>query len=170
MQNLINDLIGTREQEYKYKAQDELLNFEHILEDVKLALSDEIIKSGAVLKSEIQVSEITFSRRKLRSIIYNLINNSIKYKSPERKPEIFIKTTSEKDYIIISVKDNGMGIEPSKQDAIFSKYYRLENSIEGSGIGLFLVKSIVSNAGGKIQLESQLNKGTEIKIFLKYFE
>lgn len=55
----------------------------------------------------------------------------------------------------------------TKFDAIFSKYYRLENAIEGSGIGLYLVKEIVNNAGGKIVLESQAGKGTESKVFLK---
>ena len=113
------------------------------------------------------VSEITFSRRKLRSIIYNLISNAIKYKSPDRRPEIFIKTEQEKNFIIISVKDNGVGIEASKQDAIFSKYFRIENNIEGSGIGLYLVREIVINSGGKIVLESQPGQGSEFKVYLK---
>lgn len=55
----------------------------------------------------------------------------------------------------------------TKFDAIFSKYYRLENAIEGKGIGLYLVKEIINNAGGKIVLESQAGKGTEFKVYLK---
>ncbi len=167
MQNIINELTDTRKQEYKYKAEEELLNFEHILEDVRLTITDNILKSGAVIKSEVNVSEITFSRRKLRSIVYNLISNAIKFKSPERKPEIFIKTKREDNFIIISVKDNGIGIDASKHDAIFSKYFRMQNAIEGSGIGLYLVKEIVNNSGGKILLESQPGKGSEFKVYLK---
>ncbi|MDP4214181.1 MAG: HAMP domain-containing sensor histidine kinase, partial [Bacteroidota bacterium] len=68
---------------------------------------------------------------------------------------------------VISVKDNGIGIDESKFEAIFSKYYRLENAIEGSGIGLYLVKEIVSSAGGRVLVESQLGKGTEFKVYLK---
>lgn len=167
MKDLINELSESREHEHKYKAHPELLNFEHILEDVRLTLSDDIRSSGASIKSDIEVSEITFSRRKLRSIIYNLLNNSIKYKSPLRRPEILIGTTRENHFVIISIKDNGIGIDPAKHEAIFSKYYRLDNAIEGSGIGLYLVKEIVNNAGGKIVLDSQPAEGTEIKIFLK---
>ncbi len=167
MRNVINELTDNRKQEHKYKAEEELLNFENILEDVRLTINDNIIESGAIINSEINVSEITFSRRKLRSIIYNLINNAIKYKSPDRKPKIFIKTKHENNFITISVKDNGMGIDESKHDAIFSKYFRVENAIEGSGIGLYLVKEIVNNSGGKILLKSQLGRGSEFKVYLK---
>jgi two-component system phosphate regulon sensor histidine kinase PhoR len=167
MHKLIKELTEVRKDEYKYKAEEELLNFEHILEDVRLTLSDNIIAANAIIKSEINISEITFSRRKLRTIIYNLINNAIKFKATERQPKIIVTTNKENDFIVISVKDNGIGIDESKYDAIFSKYYRLENAIEGSGIGLYLVKEIVSNAGGKILVKSQLDKGTEFQIYLK---
>lgn len=167
MHKLINELTEVRKDDYKYKAAEELLNFEHILEDVRLTLSDNIIAANAIIASEINISEITFSRRKLRTIIYNLINNAIKFKATERQPKIIVTTNKENDFIIISVKDNGMGIDESKFEAIFSKYYRLENAIEGSGIGLYLVKEIVHNAGGKILVESQLDKGTQFKVYLK---
>jgi two-component system phosphate regulon sensor histidine kinase PhoR len=167
IQDVINELTDARKQEHKYKAIDELLNFENILEDVRYTLLDNIKESHATITTELNVSEITFSRRKLRSIIYNLLNNAIKFKSPERKPVIFIKTTQEKNSIILSIKDNGIGIDDTRQKDIFSKYYRIDNSIEGSGIGLHLVKELVTNAGGKISIDSQLNKGTEFKIYLK---
>ncbi|MDE3184159.1 MAG: PAS domain-containing protein [Bacteroidota bacterium] len=167
LQNLINELTDTRKEEHKYRSEEQLLDFEHVLEDVQLTLTDNIRNSEAIIKSEVNVSEITFSRRKLRSILFNLVSNAIKFKKPGMKPEIFIKTEREGSYIIISVKDNGIGIEPEKQKAIFSKYYRTENEIEGSGIGLYLVKEIVQNSGGKISVESEKGKGSEFKVFLK---
>ncbi len=167
MHKLIKELTEVRKDEYKYKTEEELLNFEHILEDVRLTLSDNIIAANAIIISEINISEITFSRRKLRTIIYNLINNAIKFKTTERQPKIIVTTNRENNFIVISVKDNGIGIDESKFDAIFSKYYRLENAIEGSGIGLYLVKEIVSNTGGKILVKSQLDKGTEFQVYLK---
>ena len=167
MHKLIKELTEVRKEEHKYKAEEELLNFEHILEDVRLTLNDNIITANAKIISKINISEITFSRRKLRSILYNLVNNAIKFSSPERQPNIIVTTNRENDYTVISVKDNGIGIEESKFDAIFSKYYRLENAIEGSGIGLYLVKEIVNNAGGKVLLESELGKGAEFKVYLK---
>ena len=167
MKDIIHELTDTRKQEHKYKAEEELLNFEHILEDVRLTMNDIIIESGAKIKSEINVSQITFNRRKLRSVIYNLINNGIKFKSPERNPEILIKTESADNYIVLSITDNGIGIEENKQDKIFSKYFRVENDIEGSGIGLYLIKEIVKNSGGKILVESQKGEGSTFKVFLK---
>jgi two-component system phosphate regulon sensor histidine kinase PhoR len=167
MKNLIDELSDSRKEEHKYKSHVELLNFEHILEDVRLTLSEDIKSSGAIIRSDVQISEMTFSRRKLRSIIYNLLHNSIKYKSPLRRPEIFIQTIRDNDYIIISIADNGIGIDKSKHDAVFSKYYRLDHGVEGSGIGLYLVKELVTNAGGKVLMESELDKGTQIKVFLK---
>jgi two-component system phosphate regulon sensor histidine kinase PhoR len=167
MHDIINELTDTRKQQHRYKSEEELLNFGHILEDVRLTLSHNIRESGTIIKSELNVQEITFPRRKLRSIIYNLMNNAIKFKSKEHPPEIFIKTEREEDFIVISVKDNGIGIDSHKQEAIFSKYFRLQNNVEGSGIGLYLVKEIVTNAGGKILLESHPGKGSEFKVYLK---
>jgi two-component system, OmpR family, phosphate regulon sensor histidine kinase PhoR len=167
MLKLINELVESRQEEYKYKAHMELLNIEHILEDVRIALSEEIQTSGAIIKTDIQVTQLTFSRRKLRSIIYNLINNSIKYKSPERLPHISISNFRENDYVVISVKDNGRGIKQEEQSSVFLKYYRADNAEEGTGIGLYLIKEMIENAGGKIELSSKAGEGTEIKVYVK---
>lgn len=165
--NIITELTDARKQEHKYKPQEELLKVEDILEVVRLTLTDMIAESGAVIKSKFEVPEITFSRRKLRSIVYNLINNAIKFKSPDNKPEIFFTTSREENFIVISIKDNGRGIEPKEQNAVFSKYYRGQNTIDGSGVGLYLVKEMVEKAGGKIVLQSEPGTGTEFKIYLK---
>jgi len=167
MHDIINELTESREREHKYKTHEDRLSIGNVLEDVRLTLSHNIHDSRAIIKSELNVQEITFSRRKLRSIIYNLVNNAIKFKSPERRPVIFVKTELENDFIVISVKDNGVGIDPQKQEAIFSKYFRVDNKIEGTGVGLYLVKEIITNAGGKITLESSPGKGSEFKVYLK---
>lgn len=164
---IIGELFDSREQKHKYAAVDELLNIENILEDVKLALINEITRSNAVITSDVNCSEIVFPRRHIRSIIYNLVSNAIKFRSPERDPEITIKSELEDDYIVISVKDNGIGIASSQHEDIFSKFFRIEKSVEGSGVGLHLVKTLVTNAGGRIEIESQLGEGTEFKLYLK---
>jgi two-component system phosphate regulon sensor histidine kinase PhoR len=125
------------------------------------------MQSDARIRTEINISQITFSRRKLRSIIYNLVSNGIKFKSPDRKPEIFIRTEREGDFIVLSIKDNGIGIDEDKRDKIFSKYFRIENDIEGSGIGLYLINEIVKNSGGRIEVDSQKGYGSTFKVFLK---
>lgn len=167
MHALINELTEERKNEHKYKAEEEVLNFEHLLEDVRLTLNDNITAANATITSEINSTEIIFSRRKLRTVIYNLVNNAIKFRAPNRAPVIAVTTYTEGEFVVISVKDNCMGIDESKYESIFSKYYRLENEIEGSGIGLYLVKEIVNNAGGKVLVESQKDQGTEFKVYLK---
>ncbi|MBT2560818.1 PAS domain-containing protein [Pedobacter sp. ISL-68] len=167
MQQIINDLTSARRINHKYQAEEELINFEHILEDVRLTLAPLVEESRAVIKSEINFSEIVFVRRKLRSLVYNLVNNAIKYASPERRPEILIATEKEDEYMVISITDNGTGIAEKDLKSIFTKYHRLNDSVEGSGVGLYLVNEIVNNSGGKITVESELGKGTVFKVFLK---
>lgn len=167
MHKLIKELTEVRKGDHKYKAEEELLNFEDILEDVRLTLSDNIIAANAKLTSKINISEITFSKRKLRTIVYNLVNNAIKFSTTKRQPKIVVTTRKQKDFMIISVKDNGIGIKKKNIESIFSKYYRLENAIEGSGIGLHLVKEIVNNSGGKIVVKSKIGTGTEFLVYLK---
>ncbi len=167
MQQIINDLTRSRWQEHRYQAVKEPLNIEHIIEDVRMTLAPQIEESNASLKSDIGISEIVFVRRKLRSLLYNLVNNAIKYGSPDRKTEILIKTEEENGYMVISVIDNGIGIHSDHFKTIFSKYERLGETADGNGIGLFLVKEIVNSAEGKITVDSEVGKGSEFKVYLK---
>lgn len=166
MQSIISELTDAGKLKNKYQAEEEWLDFENILEDVRLTLAGPIKESGARITSEIEVSEIFYSRRKLRSIIYNLINNAIKFRSPDRKPEIMIRTAVEKKFITISVTDNGIGIDPHKQESVFLKYVRVDNAVEGTGIGLYLINEIVTKSGGKIELKSEPGKGSEFQVWL----
>ncbi|TFF30349.1 sensor histidine kinase [Mucilaginibacter psychrotolerans] len=166
MQSIITELTDAGKLKHKYKAEEELLDFEDILEDVRLTLAGTIMESGAAINYHIKVSEILFSRRKLRSIVYNLVNNAIKFHTPGSPPEITISTKKDKKQIVVSVKDNGIGISKNKHKDVFSKYARVENTVEGSGIGLYLVNEIVTNSGGKIVLKSELGKGSEFKVYL----
>jgi two-component system phosphate regulon sensor histidine kinase PhoR len=167
MKKIINDLTDSRFQKHKYQAVEELLNFEHIIEDVRLTLAQQIEETQAIIKSEIGVSEIIFIRRNLRSLIYNLVNNAIKYRSQERKPEILIKTGAENGFMVICVVDNGLGIDENDLRTIFVKYQRLSDSTEGNGIGLYLVREIVNSSGGKVRVESKLGEGSTFKVYLK---
>lgn len=166
MQSIINELTEAGKLKNKYQAEEEWLDFENILEDVRLTLAGPLKESGAKITAEILVSEIFYSRRQLRSIVYNLVNNAIKFRSPDRKTEIMIKTARLKKFIIISVIDNGIGIDPGKQDEVFTKYVRIDESVDGSGIGLYLVNEIVTKSGGKIELKSELGKGANFQVYL----
>ncbi|RZL50716.1 MAG: ATP-binding protein [Pedobacter sp.] len=167
MQDIIHELTDSRQAEYRYKAVPELLNFEHIIEDVRLTLAPQILESNAVITCQVCHSEIVFVRRKLRSILYNLVNNSIKYRSSDRSPKIIINTIKENDFMVLSVQDNGVGIAVDDLEKIFSKYERISDQIEGTGVGLYLVREIVKLSGGSIKVESEFGKGSTFKVYLK---
>jgi two-component system phosphate regulon sensor histidine kinase PhoR len=166
MKQMIQELVQSRWQEQRYQAEEELLDLGNILEDVRLTLSTQIQATNAIIKTEIGASEVVFARRKLRSVIHNLVNNALKYASKDRIPKIYIKSYKEPGYLVISVSDNGIGISPENQRLIFKKYHRVKSSVEGDGVGLYLVSSILKTAGGKITVESELDKGSTFRLFL----
>ena len=102
------------------------------------------------------------------NVIFKLLDNANKY-TPVT-PEIVITTENSYSGIIISVKDNGTGISKGNQKKIFEKLYRIPtgniHNVKGFGLGLSYVKAIVEQHGGKISLESELNKGTKFIIYL----
>jgi two-component system, OmpR family, phosphate regulon sensor histidine kinase PhoR len=167
MRNIINDLTEIAKIDGDYQEMVETLNFENIIKEVEIILKDEINKSKAQVKLDIKVLEVAFARKNLRSIIYNLWSNAIKYRSPERTPEIFIKTAVVNGFVQLSVKDNGLGISEEEKDKIFARFSRFRKNVKGVGIGLYLVKKIIENAGGKINVDSVLGEGSEFKIFFK---
>lgn len=167
MKNVISDLIDSRWHKQREQATGELLDLGSVLEDVRLTLAPQILEAKAVILQDLQCTEITFVRRKLRSVIYNLLSNAIKYCPAERHPEVTIKCEKDNDYIIISVADNGIGMSQDEQKLIFEKFQRVKMNYEGSGVGLYLVNTVVTAAGGKIELESEPGRGSVFKIFLK---
>ena len=146
-------------------VQMELVNIDELLDNVEWSLKDKIEASQAVITSNITVNGIWFSKKNLRSILFNLISNAIKFRS-DSKPEILINTTITGNEIILSVQDNGKGMEEDGIDKIFDMYGRLHQNIEGSGIGLYLAKKIVNAAGGNMVVESKLGKGSKFTIHL----
>lgn len=100
-------------------------------------------------------------RTRLREVFENLIENAIKYSGTQPDPLIEIGTHCEKNEQVIFVKDNGIGIEERYQSRIFALFEKLNPSIEGTGIGLAIVKRIIETHGGKIWVESEgLGKGS----------
>ena len=167
MKNILNELSEITKVEGNFKEVEEKVNFEEILQEVKMTVQDQINESNARITTEIQEPEIVFSRKNLRSVLFNLLSNAVKYKSSGRVPEIHIKTEKENEFILVSVKDNGIGIAEEKKELIFMPYTRLATQVEGTGIGLYLVKKIVENEGGKIIVNSKPDEGSEFIVYLK---
>lgn len=101
----------------------------------------------------------------LESIMMNLLTNSIKYKSEDRKLKISISTALVKNKIQLKYKDNGIGIDLKQHsDLVFGLYQRFHDHPDSKGLGLYLVKSQIESLGGSIAIESEVNKGTEFTL------
>ena len=144
------------------------LIIEEIVQNVALDLHPLIEEAGAEITLDTEeCAEISFSEKNLRSILYNLISNAVKYRSPERTPKVHISCRTVPGFAVLNVQDNGLGIDLNHEKKLFTMFKRLHKHVEGSGIGLFMVKRIVENAGGKIEVQSRLNEGSTFSVYFR---
>ncbi len=112
--------------------------------------------------------EILFHRGSFRQIMSNLIDNAIKYSQQEMSPQVFIDGRKERDSVVFSVADNGIGIDPSLHEKIFDVFERGEatEDVEGTGIGLSIIKRILEIHHGDIWVESKKGEGATFYVRL----
>lgn len=115
---------------------------------------------------------ITTDGMRLKIILNNLISNAIKFHriGGDIKPVIRIKRSIASNCDVISIQDNGRGIQSEFTERIFEMFFRGTEEIPGSGLGLYILKEIVSRLDGKINVKSQLGKGTTFTIILPRVE
>ncbi|PSR56293.1 ATP-binding protein [Adhaeribacter arboris] len=167
MRTIINDLSEIAKIEGNYQEKGEKLRFADIIQEVVWTLQDKIHESQAQIQLDIQEPVMEFSRKNLRSILYNLLSNALKYQPPGQVPVIRIKTEKNNGMVQLAVKDNGVGITAEKKELLFTRFTRLQTDREGTGIGLYLVKKIVENVGGEIRVESTPGEGSEFIVSLQ---
>ncbi|HEY8402107.1 MAG TPA: PAS domain S-box protein [Cytophagaceae bacterium] len=164
----IKDLSEISRMQKNLEEEISLISFSDMVEDVKFSIIEMISSSGATIFTDFEACpEISFSRKNLKSILYNLISNAIKYRSNDRKPEVIVRTDLTDEWIILTVKDNGLGFKNNNSSKIFGMFKRLHDHVEGTGIGLYIVKRIIENAEGKIEVESEVGVGTIFRIYFK---
>jgi signal transduction histidine kinase len=143
----------------------ETLNLFEVVESVKQDLDNMITDSDAKIEVIADEEHLTgFSLKNFKSIINNLISNAIKYRSPDRTPHVIVRMEKVDGKTHLSVADNGLGIPTNKQDSIFTLFKRFHDHVDGSGIGLYIVKRMVDNVKGEIKVKSTLNEGTTFTI------
>ncbi|HVO75743.1 MAG TPA: PAS domain S-box protein [Ignavibacteriaceae bacterium] len=166
LDEIIRDLNNILQVRNEISEKKEKVFLPELLNEVKDDLVNLIKRENARITSSFdEVSEIFTLKSYLYGIFYNLISNSIKYGRPGITPLIDIKTKNENSKIILYFSDNGMGIDLSKQkNQLFGLYKKFHPQAEGKGMGLFMTKIQTEVLGGRIRIESEVNKGTEVII------
>ncbi len=138
----------------------------HVTNNFRIKVENQqgkIIERLEAKNSIITVDEVHFT-----NVIYNLLDNAVKYR--KGAPVLYVKTWNKNNGIVISVKDNGMGISKDNLKRIFEKFYRVPtgnvHNVKGFGLGLAYVKKIIDDHGGQISVESEIEVGTKFDIFL----
>lgn len=142
-------------------------------EGLKITHLDEVLDEVCLLHRKIiseKKASITYQdlpalityKSPMTQLFSNLIGNALRYSQEQVPPKIHISASSEKDFWLFAVSDNGMGIDPQFHDKIFIIFQSLHNKEKygGTGMGLAIVKKIIENLGGKIWVESEEGKGS----------
>ncbi|MGD1844931.1 MAG: PAS domain S-box protein [Salibacteraceae bacterium] len=161
----LNEIVAYRNSKSEVKEQ---INLEVELDKVLSSIDKNIRDSGAIITQNFEeVSQLYSVKNYIHSFFINLLTNAIKYRSPDRVPEIEVSARLEGRWIVLRVKDNGLGIDLSKyKGSLFGMYKRFHNHVEGKGLGLHLVKTQAEALRGKVEIESQPGEGSTFKILL----
>lgn len=171
MVNLVNSLLNVSRIEVgTFVIETEDVDIQQIAEQSLGELKPLIEKKKIVLNKSFEsgINTIKADPKLLKIIFDNLLSNAVKYTSKEGNIDFSIK--KEKKEIIITVKDDGIGIPKAQQHEIYTKLFRADNAREidtdGTGLGLYIVKSILDEAGGKVTFKSEENKGSVFTVSL----
>ena len=136
--------------------------FGNIVKEAVAEFAEPIRSIGATVSIAETFPKVYVDRMRIRQVLTNLLQNSIKYRDKERPLKIDVGYRLSKVESIFFIRDNGIGIDESETEKVFDLFYRGTTDSEGSGAGLAIVKRIIEAHGGKIWVEIQRRKGTTI--------
>lgn len=167
MKKIILDLLDYS-RAGKSNHEKETVNLNEVLDNFRYLRKKIIEEKGVTLKYS-NLPEVTAFKTPLTQVLHNLLDNAIKYSKTDVSPIIEVALLSQNDEWVIEIKDNGIGIEKEFYDKIFVIFQRLHNrdQFDGTGIGLALAKKQVESWGGRIGVESVINKGSNFYFTLK---
>lgn len=161
----INELMEISKIQREIDEEKEQINLKELVKEVINDFDFTIRETEAALILDLQTEYISFSKKNFRSILSILLSNSLKYRAENRKLIIKITASENENQSIIKVIDNGLGFNVNK-DKVFGMFKRFHNHVEGSGIGLYIVKKIMDNYGGKIEVESKEDEGSTFTLII----
>src|SRR3989338_1065770 len=168
MISLINDLLDvSRIEEGRFKLNTELQQIEKsIIESIRAieTLAQKKNIQVRFIKPEKLLPPVLFDKEKIELVLQNLLDNAIKY--TKKNGHVLVNILQEGNMVTVSIQDNGVGIPQDQQKKLFSKFFRARNVMQmhtdGSGLGLFIVKNVLTTHGGDVGIESEEGKGTKV--------
>ena len=137
---------------------DDAVDLGDVLAGVVAAVHLDLEELGATLDIA-ELPMVVGNAVQLRQLFYNLIGNAIRYRSPERTLELSVEAKVVGDRAELTVRDNGIGIDPSHHERIFELFRRVQSTSDGVGLGLAICQRVVEEHGGEIRVESAPNEG-----------
>ena len=166
-QQTIGHLTAISRLQQESSSSPERISLAAVVADVQLDLAPLLETTGAQLTIDLaEAPELPLSPKNLRSVVYNLLSNALKYRAPGRVPTVHIQCQLQGTEAVLLVQDNGLGLDERQQQRLFKLFQRLHTHVEGSGVGLYMVKKIVENAGGTVQVQSAAGVGTTFIVTL----
>jgi PAS domain S-box-containing protein len=171
LDNTINGLVEVIEVQSVHDIPVKELDFQLQVNTVLQDHQEEIKNTGSVIEVDFsQVHTVRYVEAYLQSILKNLLTNAIKYRSNARNLHLQIQTEQTNGFVLLIVKDNGMGMNLKKyKQHLFKPFTRFTNRASGKGLGLHLIKSMVEKNGGNVQVESEPDTGTTFYVYLKAY-
>jgi PAS domain S-box-containing protein len=142
------------------------VSFGDLVQNALSQLSEKVRLSNALISVDKNWPKVCVDQTRITEALVNLIENSIKYMGDQEHPQIDLGYRKDKSEPVFFVRDNGMGIDPSQHDKIFEIFYQIDNSNEGTGAGLSIVKRIINVHGGTIWIESKAGQGCTVCFIL----
>jgi signal transduction histidine kinase len=169
LKEVFNELVETLQVKQDTEIESSKIILKDCLNNILIGFEGEIKSYKADIQIDFkEAPEIYYPQKYIDSILTNLISNALKYKSPDRKPVIKIKTEKIDGKVVLSVADNGLGIDLGKyKDQIFKIRKVFHKHPDAKGFGLFMTKTQVETMGGKIWVESAPNVGSTFFVEFK---
>jgi PAS domain S-box-containing protein len=165
MDEVITDLNQVLQARRRIGERREMVSLPAVLNDVQAVTSMLIRKENIIIHTNFLVDTIYSVKSYIHSIMLNLVTNSIRYRHPGRNPVISIQSRKENGHIVLTFRDNGLGIDLKKHGVqLFGLYRKFHQNVDGKGMGLYMVKTQVEMLGGTIRVDSEEGKGTEFTI------
>jgi len=120
------------------------------------------------IKFDVRIKDISFDSDKstINTILQNLIENAIKYARNDTDPYVKITISQDEKELCIEVEDNGVGISEEYQSRIFEMFFRANDKVQGSGLGLYILKNAVNKLAGQVKFDSTIHQGTTFQVLI----